>query len=165
MQKMRQELTKQYDGSPPSPPPAPSPFTGFRICSLVLILDFSIVFVAQKFVDEADAAFWTLGPLSVLTFAGWCLYGRVVYAAPYGDGDEYEIGADAGWVLIFVPLGFSAFWISTMIFTVLSRAILQQPVRTASLKWQGIAFVGVFFTGLFGALAVPAALKSLVGRR
>ena len=162
---MNQGLAKQYNGLPPSPLKGSSPFTGFRICSLVLILDFSIVFVAQKFVDEADAAFWTLGPLSVLTFAGWCLYGRVVYNAPFGDGDEYEIGADAGLVLIFVPLGFSAFWISTMIFTVVSRAILQQPVVTASLKWQGIAFAGVFFTGLFGAFAVPAALKSLVGRR
>ena len=151
--------------APPGPLRRRPPSPVLESAASSLFLTSQLCFVASKFVNEADAAFWTLGPLSVLTFAGWCIFGRFVYAAPYGDGDEYEIGADAGWVIIFVPLGCSALWISTMIFTVVSRTILQQPVGTASLKWQGLAFVGVFFTGLFGALAVPAALKSLVGHR
>ena len=97
-----------------------------------------------------DIAMSSLLALSILTLMGWIRFAVVVHDFDSLDeGDKYEIGADAGWVIVVVPASLSLLWILLCTSIIGSCALKQQPIFDAELQSQVAIFTGSTALGVF----------------
>ena len=122
------------------------------VCAIVAL--FAIVFVLTKYTGESVATLWTLGLFAGLAFLGWLLMACLVPVFE-DEADQYEIGADAAGVFVFVPLGLSLVWVILLAMTIFSRMALRMKVFEDTLKWHSTAFGGVTLVGLLLVCIVP----------
>mmetsp|Transcript_9693 Transcript_9693/g.25775 ORF Transcript_9693/g.25775 Transcript_9693/m.25775 type:complete len:155 (+) Transcript_9693:40-504(+) len=108
----------------------------------------AIIFCTQFPGDERPLHI-LLGIVSLLTLAGWVLVAVVGREMNSRDeADAYDVGADSGGVVIFVPAGLTLLWISVFVVVAVSRLLLQQPMVTDSLRLDALVFAGATVFGI-----------------
>ena len=114
----------------------------------ISILIMAIIFCTQFPGDERPLSI-LLGIVSLLTLAGWVLVAFVGRGMDLMDeADAFDVGGDSGGVVIFVPVGLTLLWISVGVVVAVSRLLLQQPIVTASLRWDALLLVGATVLGI-----------------
>lgn len=129
----------------------PSGGLSFTTCAglLSLLLAGGVFFLFSTERLSTDDAAQILVVVSFLALLGWIFVAFIVHDYDQKDeADKYEVGADAGGVLVFVPLSLSLLWFVVFVFILGSNALLQQEVFTEALRWQAAAFGGATALGI-----------------